>query len=120
MYSLMLALDNAVEELERFDTAEEAVADLRSNWNEDTGPLLAWVQDDAGRHVAVLLRPDPEGDPELCLTLWADGRVERIRCRYLLDAPGRYKATVSLDAGRKDGGGCSAIPPAPLKEQTHE
>src|SRR4051794_10410149 len=98
MFTLLLALDNAVEELERFDTGGGAVADLRGHWNEDEGPLLAWVQDDAGRHVAVLLRPDPEGDPELSLTVWADGRVERIRCRYLLDSTGRYKATVYLDA----------------------
>lgn len=98
MFTLLLALDNAVEELERFDTAEEAVADLRGHWLEDEGPLLAWVQDDAGRHVAVLMRPDADGDPELCLTLWADGRVERLRCRYLLDSTGRYKATVILDA----------------------
>jgi hypothetical protein len=64
------------------DRLEEAVTVLREHWNEDEGPQVFLVLDEGKRVLATLMRH--ETDPELCVTTYADGRVELHRCVYIL------------------------------------
>lgn len=94
MVLVYLACEHGAEHLSDHESLGEAIADVRSMWNEEAaGPQLFWVQDEAGRHLAVLMRPDPDADPELCLTLYPWGLVEQHYCHYELDAQGRYERT---------------------------
>jgi hypothetical protein len=73
-------------------TVAEAVAEVRRTWNEgDERTHCYLVTDEAGVILATLLRP--AGDPELCLTTYATGRVEVHRCHYLVGGDGMYAGT---------------------------
>jgi hypothetical protein len=78
--------------LGELDTLAEAVDDVHLYWMEEAeGPQAFVLQADDGFVLATMLRS--QDDPEVCLTTYADGRVEAHRCRYVLDGGGRYVRT---------------------------
>lgn len=74
-----------------WETLDAALAETRANWHEADGPQqFLFADEGTGEHLACLMRGS---DPDACLTLYADGRIERHRVRYLLDLGGHYQAT---------------------------
>lgn len=99
VYTTTLMSKTECSVLDAHDTVAEAVDDLRQHWNEEPeGPQLFVVLGENDYLAAVLSRP--EGHPELCVTSYADGRSEVHRCRYLLDADGRYDSTEVVEVSR--------------------
>jgi len=74
-------------------TLGEAVEGLRVHWCEggEDEPAAFLLADESGRTLASMLQG--ETDPEVCITTYADGTVERHRCHYVLDADGMYCRT---------------------------
>lgn len=83
-------LKSVLGELEAKPLAE-AIEDTRQFWMEDDGPQVFVFSDQAtGQTLATMVRGE---EPELCLTTYCDGTVEKHRCRYVLDADGGYDRT---------------------------
>ena len=76
--------------LESYESLQEALNDLRKHWNEEPiGPQTFVLTNDTDM-LATMVRL---ADPELCLTVYPDGKTETHRCHYVLDANGRYLKT---------------------------
>lgn len=93
-------------------SVEECVQQLREFWNESDGPQCFTVVDEGDSVLAVVLRPEPQADPDLCLTVYPlEGRQELHACRYVFRGDGVYSHTqvVRLDPARR-GGNCEFCP----------
>jgi hypothetical protein len=75
-----------------YGSVAEAVQLLRECWCEQEGRDWTYVVRSERGVEATMIRPEGD-DPELCLTLWSDGRVELHRCHYILGADGQYERT---------------------------
>ena len=69
----------------------EAVEDVHQHWMEEDGPQAFVLQGGDGFILAVMIRS--QADPEICLTTYADGRLEAHQCRYVCDGKGRHLRT---------------------------
>jgi hypothetical protein len=78
-----------------YASVEEAVADLMGYWNEEpTGPQVFLVRGRTTRAVlAMLTRPEPESDPEVCLVRGEGIPLQAVRCRYVMGGDGMYSHT---------------------------
>ncbi len=83
-----------------YATVEEAIADLMGYWNEEpTGAQVFLVRDRTTRAVlAMLTRPEPESDPEVCLVRGEGIPLQAVRCRYVMGGNGLYSHTAILPA----------------------
>lgn len=79
------------------DTLEGVIHKLRESWQEDEqkdgafgDQVIAVLVD--GRRLALLSRG---ADPAICHTLYADGRFETHRCRYVIGPLGYERTEIS-------------------------
>jgi hypothetical protein len=90
--SIILVDATGLDRLGELDTLAEAVEDVHRFWMEEVdGPQAFLLQADDGFVLASMLRS--QDDPAVCITTYADGRVEAHRCRYVLDGEGRFVRT---------------------------
>jgi hypothetical protein len=83
-------LQDVLNDLENKPLAE-AIWDTRRYWNEADGPQVFVFSDEAtGQTLAVMVRGQ---EPEVCITTYPDGSVERHRIRYITDTDGIYERT---------------------------
>ena len=74
------------------DSLSEAVEDVHEHWMEVPEGAQGFVlQGGSGFILAIMMRS--QADPEICLTTFADGRLEAHRCRYVRDCKGRHLQT---------------------------
>lgn len=78
--------------IESFGDITLALSELREFWCEepDDHRDILLLGDD--NHVEAVLSRDCD-DPEVCITTFIDGAIERHRCHYVLAADGRYDRT---------------------------
>ena len=78
--------------LGELDTLTEAIDDVHQHWMEvPDGPQAFVLQAEDGFVLAMIMRS--QDDSEVCITAFADGRLESHRCRYVLDSQRRYVST---------------------------
>jgi hypothetical protein len=78
--------------LGELDTLTEAIDDVHQHWLESpAGPQGFVLQAENGFVLAMMMRS--QDDSEVCITAFADGRLESHRCRYVLDGQQRYVST---------------------------
>ena len=79
--------------IESFDgDLQAAIGELRSLWMEEEDNYCDILMiDDSGKVHAVLSRD--ETDPEICVTLHRDGKIEKHRCHYVMGRDGWYERT---------------------------
>ena len=74
------------------DSLAEAVEDVHEHWMEVPEGAQGFVlQGKKGLVLAMMMRS--QANPEVCLTMYADDRLEAHQCRYVRDSKGRHLQT---------------------------
>lgn len=91
MFSV-IAVVNGVETLvENYDDCLSAVNDTLEHWNEEEGGATFYVKNEAGTVVITMVKP--EDNPERAVVIYANGKIDVMKCTYILDDTGRYLST---------------------------
>lgn len=86
------------------ESLEACVADLRNCWQEDRhedgsfDAAVFGIFDDDGYLEATLIRGD---SPQSCITVYANGQVDRHECKYVTGADGTYDHTEVTEAATR-------------------
>jgi hypothetical protein len=81
------------ETIDVYDSVVEAVSLLRETWCEDDDRGWHYVIWEEGLVAAVMMKDSV--DPEVCHTLYTDGRVEHHRCHYVCDGERYLRSEVA-------------------------